>query len=67
MSMPKVTRTIKEMSFEENMQKAVQNDWIMVPVIILLTILAVSALSIMFYGADRFIEEAAQMIYEVRN
>lgn len=64
MSIPKVTR---DMSWEENLEKCTENDWIMVPVIILLTILVMSALSIMFYGADRFIEQAGQLIYGVRN
>ncbi len=60
-------KTIRDMSFEENLEKCTENDWIMIPVVLFFTIIVVSALSIMFYGADRFIEEAAQMIYEVRN
>lgn len=60
-------KTIKEASWQENLERIITNDWIVIPVIVFISILVASALSIMTYGADSFIEQAGQIIYEVRN
>jgi hypothetical protein len=53
---------IKDMSWGENLEKCIENDWYVVPVAILFGIVALIAL----VGADNFIEVMSEFIVGIR-